>query len=305
MDYEIVLIFVHVSKYCVFNVLIVGNDTEEFKIKKPSHKKRAEKLLKRQKEYERRQKEIEESRKSNIEQDLGIVVKNPIVGRSKSEEESEGLEDDQVIIDAIQNDADVPSSFSIDGIPDAKTVYEAKKRREQMRKDGTKLKTEDPSFIPLSNQEKVVRSRLIREDDYDMSDEDENNEFYSSKKLLITEEERRRQEQEELMRTEGGSEDEEEDVDEEARRRAQESDEEFAEWEKHQIRKGVSSQKVRELQKESYAVTNEKPPPENDVITLDEDMDIEIIEDTPAVVKSIPSISQMKLTDIIGKMEIR
>ena len=163
--------------------------------------------MKRQKEYEKRQKELEESRKSNIEQDLGIVVKNPIIGRSKSEEDdSEVLEEDQIIIDAIHQDSDAPSNFpSIDGIPDAKTVYEAKKRREQMRRDGTKAKTEDPSFIPLSNQEKVVHSRLIREDDYDMSDEDENNEFYSSKKLLITEEERRRQEQEELLRIEGES----------------------------------------------------------------------------------------------------
>ena len=67
----------------------------------------------------------------------------------------------------------------------------------------------------------------------------------------------------------------------------------------------MSSQKVKELQKESYAITNERPPSENDVITLDDDMDIEIIEDTPAVVKNIPSVSQIKLTDIIGKIEIR
>ncbi|KAE9554107.1 hypothetical protein FO519_002696 [Halicephalobus sp. NKZ332] len=286
-----------------------GNDTEEFKIKKPSHKKRAEKLLKRQKEYEKRQKELEETRKSSVEQEFGIVVKNPIVGRSKSEEEEpEIIEDDQVIIDAIHNDGEVSSNFySIEGIPDAKTVFEAKKRREQMRRDGTKSKlNEDSSFIPVSNPEKVVRSRLIREDDFDESDEEENGEFYSSKKLLITEEERRRQEQEQLLGIDGESEeDEEKEMDEEARKRAQESDEEFAEWERHQIRKGVSSQKVKQLQRETYAVTNEKPPPETDVITLDEDMDIEIIDDIPAVVKNIPSASQLKLADIIGKIEIR
>lgn len=159
-----------------------------------------------------------------------------------------------------------------------------------MRRDGTKSKLngESDGFIPLSTTktiEKVAHSRLVREDENDMSDEDgENNqEFYSSKSLLISEEERRRKEQEEFLRVEGESDEEEGDgtasADEEAQKRAQESDEEFAEWENHQIGKAVSSHKVKQMKRENYAVTNEVPP---EVINLEdgeEDMDIEIVEE--------------------------
>lgn len=55
------------------------------------------------------------------------------------------------------------------GIPDSRAVYEAKKRRERMRREGG-------DFIPLDDDKKLrkkgERGRLIREDDNDDSDED-------------------------------------------------------------------------------------------------------------------------------------
>uniref|UniRef100_A0AC34QP40 Uncharacterized protein n=2 Tax=Panagrolaimus sp. JU765 TaxID=591449 RepID=A0AC34QP40_9BILA len=284
-----------------------GNDTEEFKVKKPSQKKRAERLMKKAKEYEKRQKELEAASKNEAVKDLELIVRNPITIRSRSEESDvEVLEDDEVVIEAVHHEMEVKSSFgTVEGIPDAKTVYEMKKKREQMRRDGGKI-NDDSSFIPLST-EKVVRSRLVREDDNDLSDEDGENvsEFYSSKSLLVTEEERRKREQEEFLRIEGDSEEEEEESDTEAKRKAKESDDEFAEWEKHQIQKAVSSRKVRQIQRETLAVTNEQQitPETVDLADLEEDMDIEVIETLP-VIKNLPDVSQMKLADITGKIKL-
>lgn len=68
-----------------------------------------------------------------------------------------------------------PSSFT--NIPDAQAVYEARKKREKMRHDGVG----NTEFIPLDDTIRLKknngnrsgeRSRLIREDENDMSDED-------------------------------------------------------------------------------------------------------------------------------------
>lgn len=113
-------------------------------------------------------------------------------------------------------------------------------------------------FIPLDDTVRVKnrhgeRSRLVREDENDLSDEEEEGgrysssflknwglrsffRFYSSKSLLETEEERRRNDQLEALRIEQGDSDMED---------GNQSDEdELARWEREQIRKGVSSQKV-------------------------------------------------------------
>uniref|UniRef100_A0A914QZ45 Uncharacterized protein n=1 Tax=Panagrolaimus davidi TaxID=227884 RepID=A0A914QZ45_9BILA len=297
-----------------------GVDVEEFKIKKPSHKKRAEKLAKRQKELEEREKEQKRAEKYKIDEEIGIVVKNSIKVTTQ-EVNHETVEDDPVIIAAIEQDLELRTKFGgFDGIPDAKAVYEAKKRREQMRRDGTKskLQNNDSGFIPLSTNttklEKVAHSRLVREDENDMSDEDGENaqQFYSSKSLLMSEEERRRKEQEEFLQLEGDDSDEDNGNDDEetaaanaeAKRRAQESDDEFAEWEKHQIRKAVSTQKVKQMRQENYAINNEAPP--ETVEDGEEDMDIEII-DEPIGLKggNVPSCSQTSLTEIMEKLRKR
>ncbi|VDM68472.1 unnamed protein product [Strongylus vulgaris] len=112
-------------------------------------------------------------------------------------------------------------------IPDSRAVYEAKKRRERLRREGAE------GMIPLDDDQKLaekgVRSRLIREDENDDSDE-EAPKFYSSKDLLRVEEERRREEQDHFLEQEQGD---ERDVDEEA-----------DEWEKQQILKAVGRHTV-------------------------------------------------------------
>ena len=61
-------------------------------------------------------------------------------------------------------------------------------------------------YIPLEDKnapaEKVVRQRLVREDENDGSDDEDHGRFYSSKELLRNEEERRREEQNEFLEQE-------------------------------------------------------------------------------------------------------
>ncbi|KAL6728999.1 hypothetical protein Aduo_000094 [Ancylostoma duodenale] len=115
-------------------------------------------------------------------------------------------------------------------IPDSRAVYEAKKRRERLRREGAE------GMIPLDDDQKLVdkgvRSRLIREDENDDSDE-EAPKFYSSKDLLRVEEERRREEQDHFLEQEQGDE--------------REVDEEADEWEKQQILKAVSRHTIGQI----------------------------------------------------------
>ncbi|KAH7722015.1 SNARE domain containing protein [Aphelenchoides avenae] len=188
------------------------------------------------------------------------------------------------ISDENADDSDVRKKFSstFSTIPDAKAVFEARKRRERMRNEG--------DFIPLDDTVRAKnrhgeRSRLVREDDNDLSDEEEEGgRFYSSKSLLETEEERRRNDQLEALRIEQGDSDMED---------GNQSDEdELARWEREQIRKGVSSQKVNQLHDELNATSltyrghgYDPKAPGNGTIGYatveDVDMDVEIVE--PAI----------------------
>ena len=135
-----------------------------------------------------------------------------------------------------------PRQASSTEIPDARAVYEARKKRERMRLGG-----ED--YIPLDDTVRLKdtnagvsgqRQRLVREDENDLSDEDgEAGRFYSAKSLLTRNEEQRRQQEVEFLKLEQGGNSGEESGGEDG------SDEdELARWESDQIRKGVSSQRV-------------------------------------------------------------
>ncbi|PIO70717.1 hypothetical protein TELCIR_07417 [Teladorsagia circumcincta] len=127
-----------------------------------------------------------------------------------------------------------PALLSFDNdeaeIPDSRAVYEAKKRRERMRREGR------DGMIPLDDDQKLVekgvRARLIREDENDDSDE-ETPKFYSKKDVLRDEEQRRREEQGHFLEQEQGDE--------------RDADEEADEWEKQQILKAVSRHTIGQI----------------------------------------------------------
>ncbi|KAF7639747.1 GCFC domain-containing protein [Meloidogyne graminicola] len=193
--------------------------------------------------------------------------------------ESQNFSEEIISINSIEDVREVfPTSF--DGIPDAKAVYEARKKREILRQVGASstIGSNSGEFIPLDdtirlkgNKQTGERSRLIREDENDISDEDEGGSFYSAKKLLQTEEDARREEQANFLSMEQGSSGEEENngqkINGRKQRRKQtkklnknisdeeEEEDELRRWEHEQIRKGVSSNKVIQMRNELAATS--------------------------------------------------
>ncbi|KAL3998109.1 SNARE domain family protein [Acanthocheilonema viteae] len=253
-----------------------GDDITDFKIKRKDPNKRLDKLTKKAKLRQKMDDEI-------TEQETKIVVKqikqevridepsarnintyNSQQLKTKNEPE-EDLEQDSVIRSKF------PSAFRGE-IPDAKTVYEARKKREKMRLVGSN------GQIPLDDVQRlkdksVARSRLIREDENDLSDEDpESGRFYSLKSLAADDDERRRSEHMNFLAHEGG----ESDGDHE------QSDEEVTRWEREQMKKGVSSHKVEMLERERAKMeammkairsSMELPPENREQLPMEMDID--------------------------------
>lgn len=121
-------------------------------------------------------------------------------------------------------------------IPDDKAIFEARKRRQAMREgEAGALPLEQPISL---GEGPGSRSRLVREDDNDASDEEEGgrSRFVASKNLFVDEEEKRRNEQLEALRLEQGDSDDEPEN--------SSNDEEVDCWEREQIRKVISQKKV-------------------------------------------------------------
>ncbi|VDM57233.1 unnamed protein product [Angiostrongylus costaricensis] len=192
-----------------------ANETvkEEEDLQKENEKEKYKKKKDRDKDREKDRKESK-TRYLDKYRDCSSKVKPP---QPDSDEEAEH-----------DSHARFPGTFA--SIPDSRAVYEAKKRRERMRREGV------DGIIPLDDDQKLVdkgaRARLIREDENDDSDE-EAPKFYSSKDLLRNEEERRREEQGHFLEQEQGDE--------------RDADEEADEWEKQQILKAVSRHTIGQI----------------------------------------------------------
>uniref|UniRef100_A0A0R3RWE4 t-SNARE coiled-coil homology domain-containing protein n=1 Tax=Elaeophora elaphi TaxID=1147741 RepID=A0A0R3RWE4_9BILA len=290
-----------------------GDDITDFKIKRKDPNKRLDKLTKRAK---LRQKADDET----MERETGVVVKqikqevktdepstkNINTNTSQQwktkndpEQEGNGLEQDSVIRSKF------PSAFRGE-IPDAKTVYEARKKREKMRLVGSN------GQIPLDDVQRlkdksVARSRLIREDENDLSDEDqEDGRFYSLKGLAADDDERRRNEHMDFLAHEGGESD----------GGHEQSDEEVTRWEREQMKKGVSSHKVEMLERERAKMeavikairSSMELPPENRE-QLPMEMDIDFSETDMLSVSQAGRVSgqttAVSLKEILSKLQQR
>ena len=125
----------------------LGADVSEFKVKKTSHSKRVAKMLEREKKKEERQRRLEVT-----------TIRD---GSSGSDEDSTQL-------------SSLPHRMSAGYIPDSTMIHAARQKREMARKMGP-----NPDFLSLSNDSKSTKdsakgkSRLVREDDDDKSDDSE------------------------------------------------------------------------------------------------------------------------------------
>ncbi|VDK71787.1 unnamed protein product [Litomosoides sigmodontis] len=224
-----------------------GDDITDFKIKRKDPNKRLDKLTKRAKLRQKVGDQITEEEtkvvvkqiKREVKTDepvaMNINIHSSQQWKTKTEpkQEGTGMEHESVIRSKF------PSAFRGE-IPDAQTVYEARKKREKMRLVGSN------GQIPLDDVQRlkdksVARSRLIREDENDLSDEDpDGGRFYSLKGLAADDDERRRNEHMDFLAHEGGESDDD----------REQSDEEVTRWEREQMKKGVSSHKVEMLERE-------------------------------------------------------
>uniref|UniRef100_A0AAF5Q259 GCF C-terminal domain-containing protein n=1 Tax=Wuchereria bancrofti TaxID=6293 RepID=A0AAF5Q259_WUCBA len=290
-----------------------GDDITDFKIKRKDPNKRLDKLTKRAKLRQKADNEVVEQETSvvvkQIKQEVKTnepSVKNINTSQSKQwkakdepVEEETGVEQDSVIRSKF------PSAFRGE-IPDAKTVYEARKKREKMRLVSSN------GQIPLDDVQRlkdksVARSRLIREDENDLSDEDpEGGRFYSLKSLAADDDERRRNEHMDFLAHEGGDSDD----------GHEQSDEEVTRWEREQMKKGVSSHKVEMLERERAKMeavmkairSSMELPPENRE-QLPMEMDIDFSESDMLSLSQTGRVSgktvAVSLKEILSKLQQR
>ncbi|KAF1770798.1 hypothetical protein GCK72_002621 [Caenorhabditis remanei] len=197
----------------------------------------------------------------------------------------------------------VSSKFAsvFEGIPDSRAVFEAKKRRERARREGAQ-----DGYIPLDDTQKIKskneRNRLIREDENDDSDEECTNKFYSARELLRSEEDRRREEQEGFLEREHGDDDEGD--------RRKDEDSENEEWERQQIRKGVSRREIGQLRTEKRNTSKlfgHVAPVEDDTamdMDIDMDMDLQVVG-KPEFRGPRNTGGVVKIEDILAKLKLR
>ncbi|KAK6105407.1 GC-rich sequence DNA-binding factor-like family protein [Brugia pahangi] len=290
-----------------------GDDITDFKIKRKDPNKRLDKLTKRAKLRQKADNEAVEQESSvvvkQIKQEVKTnepSIKNINTSQSKQwkvkdepVQEETDLEQDSIIRSKF------PSAFRGE-IPDAKTVYEARKKREKMRLVSSN------GQIPLDDVQRlkdksVARSRLIREDENDLSDEDpEGGRFYSLKSLVADDDERRRNEHMDFLAHEGGGSDD----------GHEQSDEEVTRWEREQMKKGVSSHKVEMLERERAKMeavmrairSSMELPPENRE-QLPMEMDIDFSESDMLSLSQTGRISgktiAVSLKEILSKLQQR
>lgn len=234
------------------------------------------KAIRREKEAKKEQKKKEEKRK--------------YLDKYRDNSAKHIRDDDEYEEDEIHNKFGGGS----DAIPDSRAVYEAKKRREKMRKESR------DGYIPLDDTQKLktrnARERLVREDDNDDSDE-EAGKFYSAHALVKSEEAKRREVENEFLSMEQGDDDDRRDGT-------------IEEWENQQIMKAVSGRAIGELRASKmqqdmyhrmYHTTMNGPEEEQE--PEDMDVDIEYIVQKSSGPQNTGGV--VTLEDIMAKMKLK
>lgn len=216
-----------------------GEDTEVFQVKKSKESRRLSKKTSKEKSKKSKPRpevkeelEVEETPQENSPKDNGVDSGKLAALRAELNEMSK-LDDEEDEEDNDSEPGNKPVIFSRRNefnIPDAATIHALKKKREMARQLGT-----GQDFIPLDDSQRYEgrfdsKSRLVREDENDASDDDEGPISFSAVK------------NEQPIIPVGDSENDEE----------EEEDEETKRWEDEQIRKGVSASQIQQ-EKEQQA----------------------------------------------------
>lgn len=215
-------------------------EVEVFQVKKPSQSRRLAKIQKRlqaQADHERdREEKLAEEKAAEIKSE-----KQKKKSKDGGAQVLAGKEAEDFLPQDFAPNSVEKTKFGVKSgeIPDANLIYLARKRR-QMARDSATAGGSD--FIPLDetkNRSKNEKSRLIREDENDLSEDEEGEGRQMLSMQAKIEAERRRQEENFLEIEQGDDED-------------PEKDEEFDNWEAEQLKKAISAQKVADYQAEHY-----------------------------------------------------
>ncbi|GMT28679.1 hypothetical protein PFISCL1PPCAC_19976, partial [Pristionchus fissidentatus] len=191
---------------------------DNFEIKKSKRYQKEQRRQRRMEERAAREIKDEYEEEEVVKKEQTVCIKQEVI------------DDTQEILMDFEDDKDEGATISLTAastgqIPDSRVVYEAKKKREELRR---KSKTSD--FIATDNDNKLnvkgERRRLIREEDDDDSDHEVHT-FYSAKTEKREAEERRRITHYDMLE--------------------KEEETEMDEWERMQIEKAVSTKNVGEL----------------------------------------------------------
>ncbi|XP_014239886.1 PAX3- and PAX7-binding protein 1 [Cimex lectularius] len=220
-----------------------GDDGEVFKVKKSAQSKKIKKQLDKERKRKKEKPDINADPNSEknlipnaLDDDIVIKLKNtfPILNGKEAEAAvQEGMSSDEEEDKSVHKFTKRPDAVKLilerGKIPDAATIHAARKQRQHVREMGEIVPVPDES-----SRFENAQSRLIREDDNDVSDGEEER---INMAVNLAAEDRIRRKAEFEAAQELGSE---------------ESDKgEEEEWETQQIRKGVTGAQIAAVQQET------------------------------------------------------
>ncbi|XP_071444852.1 PAX3- and PAX7-binding protein 1 [Hetaerina americana] len=222
-----------------------GDDGEVFQVKKSTHSKKIMKLL------DRERKKKKEEKVSEFDSSTPVIVEVPLKRNNASQilngreaefadhtvSDEEDLEDEATKQRKhIFNQPDVKLLLQSGRIPDAAMIHAARKKRQMAREMGG-------DFIPVDDTKRYEneKSRLVREDDNDVSDDEGEDGNLDGERLKFSvptpSADRERRREAIFAAQEAGSEESD-----------RGDDEELEKWESQQIRKGVTGAQITAVQ---------------------------------------------------------
>ncbi|KAL4233284.1 PAX3- and PAX7-binding protein 1 [Mactra antiquata] len=212
-----------------------------FQVKKSSHSKKVAKLLKKESQLEKQNDtkttvktengssnvKVEDTQKEDVENHIKKLREDFLTMNGDDAADLEEPESDE--------EGTFKKMLKRGEIPDATTIHQIRKRRQLARDMG--------DFVPLDDtiKHENTKSRLIREDDNDKSDDEDERIDFSSNEHAIE----RQKVKENFLRAEHGSD---------------EGSDQEREWEEQQIRKGVSAIQQVSSSQDLYSYDQESQP---------------------------------------------
>ncbi|KAG1654087.1 PAX3- and PAX7-binding protein 1 [Nymphon striatum] len=272
---------------------------EVFKVKKSSVSRRLEKIKNKQKKHKEKQKsDYVENEIQDNSINLNFKSIKPVVKQSSDESTSnkDDIDYDSDIDDNEPSKPDDPVRKALEcgAIPDAAMIHAARKQRQQARELGA-----SSDFIALDEPQDNKDSRLIRDDDNDVSDEENQGRI----SFTVNTREKERAKLYEAFLESQKREQDQSDVE-------VGHDEEVERWEAEQIRKGVSIPQLQPDMHDSNEISiieNIITPYQSVLVNSHKNFGISIIDDhyQSQIAFKVPTEPLEKITTSMIKLRLQ